>query len=43
MVLADLSTNPNYKCLTNVTLGAANPVIDPILIIDDLVHENYSH
>ena len=42
MLFASLSSNPNYKCLTNATIDVPTPV-GVLLIIDDLVHTDYPH
>jgi hypothetical protein len=42
MLLADLSSNPNYKCITNVTLAITSGT-KLLLQIDDFVHNNYAH
>jgi len=42
MRLADLSKNPNYKCLTNLTIAVLTPQALALLQIDDFVHTNNS-
>ena len=40
MLFANLASNFDYKCITNVTLDISSNV-EVLLLIDDLLHENY--
>ena len=42
MLLADLSKNSNYKCITNVTIAISSGT-EELLDIDNLSHKNYAN